>query len=245
MNLIIDQGNTAVKIFLFHKDKIIDSKKSNLEQNYKNFKFFVKKINIDKKENNVIYSSTSNYNEKIIKHLELHFSKFIVFDRNTKIPIKNLYKTPETLGFDRLAGIIGANYYFPNQNILSIDLGTAITYDFINKNNEYIGGNISPGMSMRFKALNHFTEKLPLLEKTGLDKKIGQNTNEAITLGVEKGIFFEINNYITDFQDSYEDVKIILTGGDCFFFEKRFNNIIFAKPYLVPVGLNRILNYNV
>ena len=78
-----------------------------------------------------------------------------------------------------------------------------------------------------------------------MDKKIGQNTNEAITLGVEKGIFFEINNYITDFQDSYEDVKIILTGGDCFFFEKRFKNIIFAKPYLVPVGLNRILNYNV
>jgi len=245
MNLIIDQGNTAAKFFLFHKDKIIATKKSNLEENYGNFKKIVKKTLNNEKNINAIYSSTSNYNQQIVNYLSSNFSKFIIFDRETKIPIKNSYKTPKTLGFDRLAGIIGANYYFPNQNILSIDAGTAITYDYINDQNEYIGGNISPGLSMRFRALNYFTEKLPLLEQSGSDKKIGQTTNEAITLGVENGIFFEINSYITDFKNSYHDGKIILTGGDCFFFEKRFKNIIFAKPYLVPVGLNRILNYNV
>ncbi len=245
MNLIIDQGNTAIKFFLFRKNNIIISKKHKIGKNYSNFVFFIKNIPKEVETKNAIYTSTSNYDTSIISHLTSSFSNFIILDKNTKIPIKNLYKTPNTLGFDRLAGIVGANSFFPNQNILSIDIGTAITYDFINENNEYIGGNISLGIDLRYKALNLFTKKLPLLQKNGMNKSIGQNTTEAIILGVENGIFFEINGYITDFNANYKNIKIILTGGDCFFFENKLKNIIFANPNLVPIGLNRILNYNV
>lgn len=244
VNVVIDQGNTAVKYFLFYKDNIINSKVGNLNENYDNFTFFIAENGLNPAETRIIYSSTSGYNSKILENKVKKFKNLIIFNHETKIPIKNLYKTPKTLGYDRLAGIIGANYLFPNQNILCIDMGTAITYDYVNSENQYIGGNISPGIEMRYKALNHFTEKLPLLSKSGMNKKIGQNTSEAITLGVENGVLNEIEGYITDFEQTYENNKIILTGGDCFFFEKRLKNYIFANPNLVPIGLNRILNYN-
>ena len=245
MNLIIDQGNTNIKFVLFYKNNIIDKKTYKINKNNINLKVFFSNFIKGKDIIQTIYSSVSGYNKLITELINLKIKKNIFFDNKTLLPIKNLYKTPETLGQDRIAAAVGANFIFPNINILIIDIGTAITYDYVNSNNEYIGGNISPGINIRFKALNKFTKKLPLQKITKINANIGKNTKNAIILGVQKGIFYEINGYLADFQDKYKESKIFLTGGDNFFFDKLLKNTIFANSNLVTIGLNRILNYNV
>ncbi|MDR2860026.1 MAG: type III pantothenate kinase, partial [Mediterranea sp.] len=125
-----------------------------------------------------------------------------------------------------------------------IDAGTAITYEFIDAKGQYHGGNISPGMQMRFKALHHYTERLPLIQSDGDAPPVGVSTETAIRSGVLKGIEYEMMGYITKFRDKYPDLLVFLTGGDAFSFDTRVKSIIFADKFLVLKGLNRILNYN-
>jgi len=181
---------------------------------------------------------------KHVDYLKDKVNNFIYLNKKTKLPIINLYESPDTLGKDRLAAIIGANNIFKNQDVLVIDAGTAITFDFINKNNEYIGGNISPGLEMRYKSLNLFTSKLPLIKKDEKFNLIGKNTKEAIISGVQNGLVFEIDSYINIFKEKFNNIKIILTGGDSFFFEHKLKNCIFAEVFLIAIGLNKILIYN-
>jgi type III pantothenate kinase len=169
---------------------------------------------------------------------------FIELNEYTDIPIENLYETKSTLGKDRLAAVIGANNIFPDSNVLVIDMGTAITYDFINTSKQFIGGTISPGMEMRFKALNHYTDQLPLLKKNENYQTIGKNTSEAIISGVQNGILFEIDGYINTLKSNYNDIKVILTGGDAIFFDKKLKNTIFVNLNLNFIGLNTILEHN-
>lgn len=234
MNLIIDQGNSNFKFCFFSENKITQKIIKTIENN--DFSFINK--NIIKK---VIYSTVSGYNSKLLEVLK--GNEIIIFDNKTPLPIKNKYKS-ETIGLDRLAGAVGANYYFKNQNILLIDIGSAITFDVINYKNEFLGGNISPGLKLRFKALNQFTTNLPLLDFQEDDNLFADNTQQAVRLGVQNGILFEIETYINKFSTEYEDLKIIFTGGDINLFVKKIKNIIFAKPNLVAEGLNIILNYN-
>jgi len=159
------------------------------------------------------------------------------------LPITNRYKS-ETIGLDRLAGAVGANYYFKNKNILLIDIGSAITYDIISSENEFLGGNISPGLNLRFKSLNLFTKNLPLMKYQEDDNLFADNTQQAVILGVQNGILYEIESYINIFSKKFDDLKIIFTGGDTNLFVKKIKNTIFAKPNLVAEGLNIILNYN-
>jgi type III pantothenate kinase len=180
------------------------------------------------------------FNQKASKYTK----KIIYLDRNTRLPIINNYKSKVSLGKDRIAAAVGANTIFPNSNVLVIDAGTALTFDFVSDNNEYMGGNISPGMQMRFKALKTFTSKLPLLDKSEEFYLTANNTNDAIISGVQSGIIFEMDSYINEYKKKYNDLKVILTGGDSFFFEYKLKNRIFAKPFLTAVGLNRILEYN-
>lgn len=237
MNLIIDIGNNFTKIG------------TSLSTN--------KIININIFRNNSIriidYINSINNIEKIIictvgkENIELRQSisaQILNFTYTTSIPIKNLYKTPETLGLDRLAAIIGGNTLFPNKNLLIIDAGTALTIDFINSKTEYIGGNISPGLQMRYKSLNTFTEKLPLVSKNNEFNIIGNSTKTAIESGVQQGMVNEIDGYINHFKKNYKDLRVILTGGDGFFFEKNLKNSIFANSELVLLGLNNILLFN-
>jgi type III pantothenate kinase len=243
MNLIVDIGNTYIKIFIYLNDKVIEQKQFSYI-NEKEIYYVIKSYIADNNVNKIIFSSVIGYDEILVDELK-KIGKFVItLDQNTKIPIKNNYKTPETLGNDRIAAVVGGNYIYPFQNLLIIDAGTAITFDFINSDNEYVGGNISVGLNTRFKALNTFTKKLPLLKGQDLQGLIGSNTDEAIILGVQNGLIYEINGYISHFQDLYSDLKIILTGGDCFFFEKILKNNIFVFPNLVSTGLNRILKYN-
>ena len=194
---------------------------------------------------NMIVSSVQKSSLKISEKVRKKLSYLIEFNETTPIPVDNLYTTKDTLGRDRLAAIIGANNMFPASNVLVIDAGTAITYDFINSKNQYQGGNISPGLHMRFKALHHFTGKLPLLDPNDDYTLLAKNTAGAIRSGVINGMIFEINGYIQSLKKKHKDLKTILTGGDAIFFDKKLKNTIFVDQNLVLTGLNRIIEYNV
>ena len=171
-------------------------------------------------------------------------SRFYFLDADTPLPVKIEYGTPETLGRDRIAGVVGAFYEKPDCNVLIIDAGTAITYDLLLKPGIFAGGNIAPGVKMRLKALHHFTGKLPLIEKIGDFPLMGTNTETAIRAGVIQGILFEIEGYIRKLKTVYPDLFIFLTGGDAFLLAEKLKTPIFVDKNIVLKGLNRILYYN-
>ncbi|MCD7973492.1 MAG: type III pantothenate kinase [Candidatus Azobacteroides sp.] len=239
VNLIIDQGNSVVKIALIKHNEIIY-----FGQIRENIIHYLKKIITEYPVQQAILSSVSKENKELNHFLEENIPLFYVLNSNTSLPIKICYKTPETLGNDRLAGAIGAHSIKPDKNLLIIDAGTAITYDFIDKNGNFYGGNISPGLYMRFKALHYFTAKLPLVSSEGEIPSFGDTTETAIRSGVVNGIIYEMDSYINEFKKKYDDVFVFLTGGDTFFLAEKLKNSIFADTKLLIKGLNRILNYN-
>ncbi|MCF8297928.1 MAG: type III pantothenate kinase [Saprospiraceae bacterium] len=238
MNLILDFGNTFQKIAVFDKKELIEIK-SFKGLNLNDIETFIKNYDI----NSAIISSVINYPNEINDFLKNKF-RFIKLDSQTPIPIINKYKTPNTLGNDRLAAIVGANAQFPASNVLVIEAGTCITYDFINSNNEYLGGSISPGINMRYKALHNFTDKLPLVELKDNKKITGQTTEESISSGVENGVLAEVDGIIQLYKKKYSSLKSIISGGDINFFDKKLKNSIFAVSNIVLIGLNEILEFN-
>lgn len=239
MNLCIDQGNTRTKAAIFESDLLIKQFQIN-ESSLSDFEEIFDSYPIA----NCILSTVRESNEIIIKYLKSKCDNFIFLSHETALPITNTYKTPQTLGKDRLAAVIGAYTLAPEKASLIIDAGTAITYDFINANGIYEGGNIAPGLSMRLNALHDYTQKLPLIEAAGETLTLGKNTEEAIRSGVVNGMIYEIEGYISILQKQHLDLNIFFTGGDTFFFEHKLKNTIFANQNLVLIGLNRIINYN-
>jgi type III pantothenate kinase len=239
MNLVIDQGNTRSKIAVFKQDEII------FEHNYDVFE--IQQLeNISNKYPDISRSAISNVsdiNEELGNALSSQY-KHITLSHTTPLPIHIKYKTPETLGSDRLAVTVGGNNAFPNEDVLIIDAGTCITYDFVNKNCEYIGGSISPGLNMRFKALNTFTNNLPLLEQHEQQESIGDNTESSIIAGVQQGICHEMEGVICNYSSDYPNIKVIITGGDQSFFHKALKSDIFADSFLLLKGLNDIIKHN-
>jgi len=239
VNLTVDIGNSFTKIAFFSsKSKII--KVLRFDNSDENIYKFIEENSFDA----CILSSVLRNNEKIEGIIKQRTSNFLKFSHKTAIPLKNLYKTPETLGLDRLAAAVGAYSLYPQKNILIFDAGSALTIDFVSENAEYSGGNISPGLSMRFKALNTFTDKLPLCEKKDDFLKFGNDTCSAITAGVLNGMIAEIDAYIDNFNKKYDNLITIITGGDSFFFENKLKNSIFVNPDLIMQGLNNILIFN-
>jgi len=241
MNLIIDIGNSRVKLVVFRDGDVISDAVSpdvSIE--------LINRIREDYPElKHVIVSAVREYPNDVKSYLKETFAHFIELDHHTPVPITNKYQTPETLGKDRLAAAVGAVTLFPKRNILVVDAGTAITYELINENNEYLGGNISPGLNTRFRALNQFTGKLPLVKFEDDFQLLGTNTETAIRAGVQQGILFEVEQYINHFNNLYKKLQIIITGGDANFFDKNLKKSIFVCLNLTPIGLNRILEYNV
>ena len=203
------------------------------------------------------YSSSLSFNSAIIssvreetftKKFGNQFEQALVLNHTTALPISNVYHTPETLGNDRLANAVGAFNAFPNQNTLTVDVGTCLKFDFINTNNEYLGGSISPGLKMRFNALHTLTDNLPLIDDVEINQLIGNDTTRSIQVGVYQGIIAEISNMISQYERKYDNLNIILTGGDLSSFwdiELSQKNSIFADEFHTLKGLNTILNYNV
>lgn len=162
----------------------------------------------------------------------------------TPIPIKIRYGTPQTLGTDRIAAAVAAATLLPGRNVMIVDVGTCITFDFVNANGEYIGGNISPGPSMRFKALHQFTARLPKVERRGITPEIGTTTMTAIRSGVLHGIKYEIEGYINAYAKKIPDLHIYMTGGVHLNLNLHEGCVISTDDYIVPKGLNKILLYN-
>lgn len=241
MNLIIDIGTSLIKTAVFHNREIL-------------FKDLIHNIS-DEYLSSIIrdfpplrYSILSSVRKKdqvLLELLKNKFDHFIELTSETPIPLKNLYKSPATLGYDRLAASVGANNIFPGSNVLVIDIGSAITIDFVNDRNEYTGGNISPGMAMRFKALNEYTANLPLEKPQEDFELLGSGTSAAIVNGVQNGIIFELDSYINCLAKIKKNLKVILTGGEADFFVKKLKNSIFVDSNLTLKGLNKILEYNI
>lgn len=242
LSLIIDAGNTYIKVKCFDNDKIVDAEQFLNESEAQKF---ISDLIIAHKIANCIVSDVRGLNDSFRDFLQNNFNT-IFFSHQLELPVKINYKTPETLGKDRLAAVCGAGVIFPGRNVLVIDAGTAITYDILTTENLYAGGNISPGLQIRFKALNTFTGKLPLVHINKERQNLfGETTEEAIRCGVLNGMIYEIDGFINDFKTQYPDLLIVFTGGDCFFFEKLLKNRIFAEPNLTAIGLNKILELNV
>jgi len=242
--LVIDIGNTSAKVAIFNEH----GKLEELLRLPTSTEAVVKSINeishIYKNIQQAVISSTAGDFPELISFLENRFSYLLDFNQKTPLPFHNLYKTPETLGVDRLAGIACANYLYLNENVLIFDAGTALTIDFISVG-KYLGGNISPGLSMRYKALHYFTKKLPnLAPNPKIDLIRGGTTQEAITVGVQNSICFEIESYIIRYQKEYPNLKVMITGGDMNFFADKFSYPIAYEPNLVLIGLYQILKYN-
>jgi type III pantothenate kinase len=240
MNLAIDIGNSGIKIGLFNKSELI-----HFSHVKSAGKFLWKKYAIQKQVTNVIICSVVKDSGKSIEKKLKNVANTIHLNELTKTPIKNKYKTPKTLGKDRLAVAIAGSDLFPKSNVLIIQAGTCLTLDFINAKNEYLGGAISPGLNMRLKALHTFTGKLPLVKPETISYRIGTTTNESILSGVVNGMKDEIDGTIEEYKRIYKNLKVILTGGDAYFFESQLKNEIFAQPNLVLYGLNKIIEHNV
>jgi type III pantothenate kinase len=237
MNLVIDSGNSAAKVGIFEHQTLME-KLSFPEE--KDLERFLGSVN----PGNVIISSVKT-NSQLISSWINTSAKTFVLDHTLPLPINNLYKTPATLGVDRLAGVCGAQQLFPFTSCLVIDAGTCLTFDLIDKDGNYHGGAIAPGLSMRFQAVNTFTARLPLVKAEPDVPLIGNTTESCIRSGVVNGILAEMDGIILQYQSEFEGLRVILCGGDALFFENKLKASIFASPELVLVGLNSILIYNV
>lgn len=240
MNLVIDIGNTRTKFSVCNRGDVLITVPVD--------EFLPSHIDVLQLEydglNSVILSSVKDYSDKLKKALQNKFETFIELTHNTPLPIENCYKSKETLGLDRIAAVVGAFDLHPDTNILIIDAGTAITYDILTAEGKYLGGNISPGLEMRYKALHQFTGKLPKIEKAEFNKLYGQTTEQAIRAGVQNGFVYEVDSTITSFKEFYNNLKVIITGGDAEFFDKKLKNSFFVHFNLTSLGLNRVLQHN-
>ena len=240
MNLVIDVGNTLIKFGVFELEELryrTTCIKTDFLQTLKCVSAEFSSID------NSIISSVSNLSEDLLLELNQRFP-VLVLTHQTKIPFSNKYATPHTLGIDRIALVSAAAIQNPKKNVLIIDAGTCITYDFLTSENEYLGGAISPGIMLRYKSLNTFTEKLPLLEANIPNNIIGNTTNTAIHSGVVNGILYEIDGFIEDYKNKFGILTIILTGGDSHFLRDSLKNDIFANSNFLLEGLNHILEFN-
>ncbi|MEY8850157.1 type III pantothenate kinase [Psychroserpens sp. XS_ASV72] len=240
MNLVIDVGNTFVKIAVFHNGSVFEKISVHHDLFLKTTKQVLKKYPIISEG---IMSSVGKLNPEDVATVQKQVD-LLLLSSKTKLPFENLYKTPETLGVDRLALVCASVKHYPNDNVLVIDAGTCITYDFINNKNHYLGGAISPGIRLRYQSLHNLTANLPLLDTEVPKSIIGSTTNEAIHSGVVFGILKEIEGVIASYKEKNPDLTVILTGGDANFLSKQLKNGIFANSNFLLEGLNFILDFN-
>ena len=236
MNLAIDIGNSSVKYGVFMENKLT---KSGVIQGTDFSK--LNEIVVTNEIVHIIYSTVTEIPHELNIILN-NFSSVRVLQTDTPLPFQNKYLTPETLGKDRLANVCGALFLFPERNVLVIDVGTCLKFDIITSDGQYLGGGISPGMRMRFKALNDQTAQLPLISPQLEPRLIGRNTEESILSGVMNGMIAEINDIVWQYKNFFPRLETILTGGDSNFFLNQFKSRIFAAPNLTLMGLNYIVS---
>lgn len=237
--LCIDIGNSFIKAAVFEQNNASETMCFPIESLAD---FFSELISLDTEINNIITCSVSEEIEESIKTC-LPKANYYRFTHTTPLPLTINYKTPSTLGLDRIASAVAGFSRFPDKNVLIIGLGTCIIYDFV-ANQTYLGGHISPGLRMRFKALNAYTARLPLLDPVQNLQIPGKSTQESIQSGVMLGIISEIDGFIDSYKHEFGSLEVILSGGDLIYFDKTLKNSIFAAPNIVLEGLNIIAAFN-
>jgi len=240
MNLVIDIGNTQIKIAVFDHTSLVYQDNIDAVKIVSVLKNLTEKYAIS----DVILSHVAKIDVEDLNQMKSIF-KVLVLNHKTKLPFINKYLTPSTLGVDRLALVAGAVNQFPKENVLVIDAGSCITYDFVNSRSEYFGGSISPGIEMRYKSVNSFTANLPLLDKSDELPEIGNSTDNAIHRGILNGVIQEIEGVIQQYKDINRKLTVVLTGGDTIFLAKNIKSSIFAIPNFLLEGLNSILIHNI
>jgi type III pantothenate kinase len=236
MNVVIDSGNTYSKIGWFQEEKLIRYTKG------LSFEELIRSVRSNVPDN-IFYSSVNRSVEEFREALALQIRVFNL-SAVTPLPILKSYDTPETLGADRIAAAAGANFLYPEEDVVVVDMGTCITYDLIDNTGTFQGGLISPGVKMRFNAMHTFTKRLPLVQPEKNPELIGKSTVAALQSGVMNGILAEMNGIIERYRHKSPSLRVVLCGGDAAFFESSMKQAIFV-PELVLIGLNRILIYNV
>jgi len=238
MNLIIDIGNTRAKLFAFEGNQLVSH--CTCDYNLSEIGHFIEKNACTQG----ILSTTAKLTNDADRHIEELPFKVLRMTGTTPTPVQVKYHTPETLGTDRLAAVVGAQALCPGRDILVIDCGTCVTYDLLDAEGCYWGGNISPGLGMRFTALHRQTARLPLIDAEGDLPEVGYDTQTAIRSGVIQGLQYEIKGYIGQLKQRFPALSVFLTGGDAKKLDISEECCIFADDFIVPRGLNLILNYN-
>jgi type III pantothenate kinase len=239
MNLVLDIGNTLSKYSVFVSDKIIDQgtwQSLNIIEKFKTWN----KINPECQS--IIVSDVYGVDNSIFESIAK--CRLVWVSSNISLPFKINYKTPDTLGSDRISLIASAVIKYSQKNCLIIDLGTCITYDFVNEFGEYLGGSISPGFSLRYNSLNTFTSKLPQLEFNRPDNISGNSTDNSIHSGIYYGILAEVKNQVSHYKEKLENLTVILTGGDADKLANQIKNVIFANHNFIAKGLYTVLQLN-
>lgn len=245
VNLVIDIGNTFAKVALFSGRNLKEIRvfKTNSKEE-------IGSLLQEWPVEHAIISSVKEDSEDY-KRIFAGKATLLHFSASHSLRIDNRYRTPQTLGLDRLAAVIGAEALYPENNCLCIDAGTCITYDFIDSQRRYFGGAISPGLQMRLKSMNAFTERLPLVEiQVNFDDEYGSDTRDAMLAGAMTGTYHEMSGFINNYMTRFPDLKVLICGGDANFFVSRLKNSIFAhivepEPNLVLIGLNEVIHqYN-
>ena len=239
MNFVVDIGNNYFKLGIFENSNLIYTFSDKNSEINNEIEIVLTKYK------NVSYAIISNVSSlsvfEVFKKFEI---KVLKLDSTLALPFILNYKSPETLGNDRLALAAAASTLYPHSNKLIIDVGTCITIDFVDYDNNFFGGSISPGLEMRYKSLNNYTANLPLL-KIGDDYNFpGDSTNSSIHAGVIGGVCNEIMGFITKIDSKHDNIEVILTGGNAKFLSKRLKITIFANQNFILEGLNCILNLN-
>jgi len=239
LNLVVDFGNTLVKLAVFDKGELVAQRC--MERLHPSV---LEELLSEWPVRRAVVASTRGEVDDVAAMLRRRVDYLLEFTPQTPVPIGNAYRTPETLGRDRLADAVGAATLYPGRNVLIVDFGTAVTIDLVTADNTFRGGCISPGMTMRFRALHDYTAALPLCGPAEDERLQGLATEDAVRLGVMNSLTFEIEGYIARMREKIDDLCVIFTGGDAKYFAKRIKNTIFANCNLVFCGLDRILEYN-
>lgn len=236
MNLIVDIGNSTAKAAVFKDGEMVLRKRlnANLEDG---IAMIVEEFDIDA----CAYSSVGKVRPELDEAIKHMVPEVFHVTGETATPLICDYLTPETLGADRLAAAVGAAYCCPGHDLLIVDAGTCITYDYVSASGHYLGGNISLGMGMRLRALHEQTARLPLVSAEGEAPLIGRNTQQAIRTGVIRGMDYEIKSYIRDMRQQHADARVFLTGGNGYRFAQEYE--VERNDALVEIGLNCILEY--
>ncbi|HBC29439.1 MAG TPA: pantothenate kinase [Prevotellaceae bacterium] len=239
MKLIVDIGNSAAKLVAFDGNEPIEQIKTpgNTLEGIDNF---TRKYHFTRG----IVGSVTDITPEAGAALDALDFPMMRLTADTPVPITNHYRTPRTLGADRVAAVVGARELKPDENLLIIDAGTCITYEMVDRHGNYWGGNIAPGMQMRLHALHEFTARLPLVDADGEVPGMGYDTETAIRAGVLRGMKYEIEGYIKSLRAKYPSLQVFLTGGDRINFDEGIKSITLSDKYIVPRGLNKILDYN-